>query len=120
MTAATGALHEDGLADTADGLWGGATPERRIEIMRDSGTGAYGVLALVFSVGLRTAALANIVMVEGSWRAAAVLIGVAAPSRVVLPPGMRGLPRASQIGSAPVGTPGTKAELVCRLLVGKQ
>src|SRR3546814_6705492 len=81
MTAATGALHEDGLADTADGLWGGATPERRIEIMRDSGTGAYGVLALVFSVGLRTAALANIVMVEGSLRAAAALIGVAALSR---------------------------------------
>jgi adenosylcobinamide-GDP ribazoletransferase len=54
----TGALHEDGLADTADGLFGGAEPARRLEIMRDSRTGAYGALALIFSVGLRAAALA--------------------------------------------------------------
>ncbi|MEM6390903.1 MAG: adenosylcobinamide-GDP ribazoletransferase, partial [Pseudomonadota bacterium] len=47
----TGALHEDGLADTADGLWGGRTPERRLEIMRDSRIGAYGVVALIL-VGL--------------------------------------------------------------------
>ena len=42
----TGALHEDGLADSADGLWGGWTPERRLEIMRDSRIGTYGVMAL--------------------------------------------------------------------------
>ena len=55
---ATGAMHEDGLADTADGLWGGMTPERRLEIMRDSRVGTYGLLALVLSVGLRWQALA--------------------------------------------------------------
>ena len=54
----TGALHEDGLADVADGFWGGWTPERRLEIMRDSRIGAYGALALVLGVGLRWAALA--------------------------------------------------------------
>ena len=43
----TGAMHEDGLADTADGLWGGWTPERRLEIMKDSRIGAYGVIALI-------------------------------------------------------------------------
>lgn len=53
----TGALHEDGLADSADGLWGGWEKERRLEIMRDSRIGAYGVLALVVSVLVRWAAL---------------------------------------------------------------
>nr|WP_233557445.1 adenosylcobinamide-GDP ribazoletransferase [Rhodophyticola porphyridii] len=46
MILASGALHEDGLADTADGFWGGWTVERRLEIMRDSRIGTYGVLAL--------------------------------------------------------------------------
>ena len=54
----TGALHEDGLADCADGLGGGKTGEQALEIMRDSRIGGYGALALVFSVGLRWAALA--------------------------------------------------------------
>lgn len=49
----TGALHEDGLADLTDGLWGGQTPERRLEILRDSRIGTYGALALILSVGLR-------------------------------------------------------------------
>ena len=56
----TGALHEDGLADSADGLFAGAEPARRLEIMRDSRTGAYGALALILSVGLRATALAAI------------------------------------------------------------
>ena len=43
----TGALHEDGLADTADGLGGGADKKSRIEKMRDSKIGSYGVLAIV-------------------------------------------------------------------------
>ncbi|MBC7908147.1 MAG: adenosylcobinamide-GDP ribazoletransferase, partial [Rhodospirillaceae bacterium] len=48
----TGALHEDGLADTADGLGARGGREARLEVMRDSRTGAFGVLAIVFSVGL--------------------------------------------------------------------
>ena len=55
----TGALHEDGLADTADGLWGGATRERRLEIMRDSRLGTYGALALGGDLLLRVAVLAS-------------------------------------------------------------
>ena len=54
----TGALHEDGLADTADGLGGGRSREVRLAIMKDSRLGTYGALALIFSVGLRIAALA--------------------------------------------------------------
>jgi adenosylcobinamide-GDP ribazoletransferase len=54
----TGALHEDGLADTADGLGGGRSRETRLAIMKDSRIGTYGTLALGFSVALRIAALA--------------------------------------------------------------
>jgi adenosylcobinamide-GDP ribazoletransferase len=56
---ATGCLHEDGLADTADGFGGGRTRERKLEIMRDSHIGAYGVCALLLSVILRAGALSS-------------------------------------------------------------
>ncbi len=49
----TGALHEDGIADMADGFLGGHTPERRLEIMRDSRIGSYGGLALIVTVVAR-------------------------------------------------------------------
>ena len=52
-----GGLHEDGLADTADGFGGGRTPERKLAIMRDSRIGSYGALALVFSVAIRAVAI---------------------------------------------------------------
>ena len=54
----TGGLHEDGLADTADGLGGGRSVERRLAIMRDSRIGSFGALALVLSCALRIAAIA--------------------------------------------------------------
>jgi len=57
--AITGCLHEDGLADTADGFGGGKTREQKLEIMRDSRTGAYGVCALILSLLLRVSALAS-------------------------------------------------------------
>ena len=61
----TGAMHEDGLADTADGLWGGWTPERRLEIMKDSRLGTYGVLGLVSAVSLRVLMTLQLVAREG-------------------------------------------------------
>lgn len=54
----TGAMSEDAIADAADGLFGGHTPERRLEILKDSRHGTYGVLAIVFFVALKVAALA--------------------------------------------------------------
>ncbi|MGE9291491.1 MAG: adenosylcobinamide-GDP ribazoletransferase [Puniceicoccales bacterium] len=45
--ALTRGLHLDGVADCADGFWGGHTPARRLEIMKDSRIGAFGVIALV-------------------------------------------------------------------------
>ncbi len=58
LVAVTGALHEDGLADVADGFGGGATREKKLEIMRDSRLGSYGAIALVLALMLRTASLA--------------------------------------------------------------
>ena len=56
---ATGALHEDGLADSADGLWGGWDKARRLAIMKDSRIGTYGVLALVLVTLLLILAVAR-------------------------------------------------------------
>lgn len=56
----TGCLHEDGLADTIDGFGGGDTREQKLEIMRDSRTGAYAVCALVLTIILRVTALASL------------------------------------------------------------
>jgi adenosylcobinamide-GDP ribazoletransferase len=53
-------LHEDGLADTADGFGGGDTRERKLDIMRDSRIGTYGVCALTLSILLRVSAIASL------------------------------------------------------------
>lgn len=53
----TGAFHEDGLADTFDGLGGGATRERALEIMKDSRLGTFGTVALVLTLAIKIAAL---------------------------------------------------------------
>ena len=58
--AATGALHEDGLADTVDGFGGGRDRDRKLAIMRDSTHGTYGIVALLLSIGLRASAIAAI------------------------------------------------------------
>ncbi len=53
----TGGLHEDGMADLADGFGGGQTKARRLEIMRDSRIGSYGVLALGLTLALKAQAM---------------------------------------------------------------
>lgn len=109
MSILTGGLHEDGLADTADGF-GAATLERRLEIMRDSHIGAYGVLALIFSVGLRAAALAAIPEPGAGF---AAIVAAAMLSRGGLPSVMRALPLASETGlAALVGRPEKKTALL--------
>src|SRR5262249_8153233 len=81
--ALTGALHEDGLADTADGFGGGVERWQRLAIMRDSRIGSYGVIALVMSVLIRVEALAAL---PGPGRVAAALIAAHALSRAALVP----------------------------------
>lgn len=64
MLAVTGAMADDALADAADGVVGGATPERRLEIMKDSRHGTYGVAALCLYIVLRVVALGSIATVS--------------------------------------------------------
>ena len=78
--AATGALHEDGLADVADGFGGGATRERKLAIMRDSRIGAFGAVALVLSLTIRVGAL-SAALAHGLGAAAGALVIAAAASR---------------------------------------
>ncbi|WP_298842548.1 adenosylcobinamide-GDP ribazoletransferase [uncultured Roseobacter sp.] len=101
LTMITGALHEDGLADVADGFWGGHDPERRLQIMKDSQIGSYGTLALVFVTGLRWLAWATLLAV-----APAALVAAAVLSRATMPLLMVALPHARASGlSHAVGRP---------------
>lgn len=84
--ALTGALHEDGLADTADGLGARGGRERRLEVMRDSRTGAFGVLAIVFSVGLKVSALAA---APSGLAGLGALVAAGALSRALIPAAMQ-------------------------------
>ncbi len=97
----TGAYHEDGLADVADGLFGGQTRERRLEIMRDSRIGAYGTIALILSVGLRWAALVALLDgPAGLMGATAALVATQSVSRSVLAALVAALPPARPDGLA--------------------
>ncbi|WP_151718661.1 adenosylcobinamide-GDP ribazoletransferase [Gemmobacter serpentinus] len=98
----TGALHEDGLADCADGFWGGWTRARRLEIMKDSHIGSYGVMALIL-VSLGRWSAATVLLGHGHWPA---LIAAAILSRVPMAVLMATLPNARGSGlSAAVGRP---------------
>ncbi len=73
----TGAIHEDGLADTCDGLGGGATRERALEIMKDPRIGVFGTIALILVLLLKIATLSLMPL----WTALAALVAAHAFSR---------------------------------------
>lgn len=99
----TGALHEDGLADTADGFWGGRDRAGRLKIMKDSHIGSFGVIALILSVGLRWSALS--VVIAGDSPALSIL-AAAVLSRGPMVAVMATLPNARDTGlSVLVGRP---------------
>ncbi|MGL4396638.1 MAG: adenosylcobinamide-GDP ribazoletransferase [Hyphomicrobium sp.] len=77
-TAVTGALHEDGLADTADAFGGGASPEASLVIMKDSRIGTFGVVALILVMALKGVSLMAMTPAE----AAAALVAGHALSRL--------------------------------------
>ncbi len=100
----TGALHEDGLADVADGFGGGGDRESKLAIMHDSRIGSYGVIILVLAIAARIGALAGI---GSPYEVLATLIAAGAVSRAVLVVAMRMMPRARTDGlGACAGTPG--------------
>lgn len=97
---ASGALHEDGLADTVDGFGGGRGRARKLEIMRDSRIGSYGALALLVSSVLRIAAIA---LLPAQALIAAGALGRAA---MLLPLGLLAPARADGLGASLLRAPG--------------
>ncbi|SEO86723.1 cobalamin-5'-phosphate synthase [Salinihabitans flavidus] len=91
----SGAMHEDGLSDAADGLWGGWDRARRLEIMKDSRIGAYGVIALCLALAARWMAV-GAVLAGDDWLGP--LIAVAMLSRAAMPALMAALPHARDSG----------------------
>ena len=119
----TGALHEDGLADTADGLGARRQRDAALRILRDSRIGAYGVLALVLVVGLKAALIAEL---DSPTDAVTALVAAGALSRAPLPAIMAWTPTARAEGlAAEAGRPeglavtvaGATALLVAGLLL---
>jgi adenosylcobinamide-GDP ribazoletransferase len=109
----TGGLHEDGLSDSADGLFGGWTRERRLEIMKDSRVGSYGVLALVLVTLVRWSALTTLLAAGSPW----ALVAVGAASRAPMAVVMSALPNARETGlSHATGRPSAQVALVGAVL----
>ena len=103
MIGVTGALHEDGLADTADALGAGPDRDRALDVMRDSRLGTFGVIALFASLMLRLGALSSF------WdplHFAAIVVCASAASRSAMPAVMLFQPSARTSGlSAGAGQP---------------
>lgn len=109
-----GGLHEDGLADTADGFGGGRSVARKLEIMRDSRIGSFGAIALVLSLAIRGVALAQFgaplqaalaLVVAGCLGRAAIVVVLATtrPARVDgLGASLADIPRLSVLGAGAV------------------
>lgn len=103
----TGGMHQDGLADSADGLWGGWTVERRLAIMKDSNIGVYGVCAISLSLILYVVTLDAL-----AWHPvmALALFGAAALSRAMMVvlmyvlPNARGGGLSQSVGRPPAGS----------------
>jgi len=114
----TGALHEDGLADVADGFGGGTTRERCLEIMRDSRIGAYGGVALVLALALRIGALATLLDRTGSVAAPALILAAILSRTAALVPMVTLAPARRDGAAAAVGRPGRPALTVAASLAG--
>ena len=113
----TGALHEDGLADIADGFGGGANRERKLEIMKDSSVGAFGAVALVLSFLMRFVLLSNLLDLS-FFTAIAGFITAQVISRSVQVWFWQSLPAAREDGlSSAFGTP-SKQSAQTALLIG--
>lgn len=119
MIVLTGAFHEDGLADAADGLGGGWTREQKLEIMRDSRIGTYGTLALILTVTLRIALIAQLAPAIGPAGVLVVLVVVESWSRGALVLFLAGLPPARTEGqSMSAGEPGPGAARDALIVAG--
>jgi adenosylcobinamide-GDP ribazoletransferase len=105
LAALSGALHLDGLADAADGLLGGDTPERRLDIMRDPRVGSFGVVAVCLVILGDVAALAGL----SHATAVAALVTAAAEARMALVVVVLALPYVRATGLGTVASGGRRA-----------
>jgi len=93
--ALTGGLHLDGLADCCDGLLASVSIERRLEIMKDSHMGAFGVIGLILVLLLKTAALISITPTSSF----GILLATSLARWCILPAGLLPLARPSGMGA---------------------
>lgn len=126
----TGALHEDGLSDSADGLWGGRDKAKMLDIMKDSRLGTYGTLALVFTILIKFAALSQIIAKLDTFETITAIATIAALSRGTMVWHWNHLPSAKTSGlAADFGTPSNLAmkitliscailSFICLLILG--
>jgi adenosylcobinamide-GDP ribazoletransferase len=114
MVLTTGAFHEDGLADMADGIGGGMTKDKKLEIMRDSRVGTYGAVALILSIMIRVETLDTF-----SYMAAILAIISAAPlSRAMIVLALYLLPPAREKGLGTVAGEPPRAAMIAALIIG--
>jgi adenosylcobinamide-GDP ribazoletransferase len=112
-TALTGALHEDGLADVADGFGGGIDRDAKLAIMRDSRLGTYGVTTLMLTLLLRAGALCSF----SPWLGLGAMVATHALARAAIPIVMYCLPAARSDGlGVAAGTPTRTTAAVAFLL----
>jgi len=111
LSVVTGAMHEDGLADCADGFWGGWETARRLEIMKDSAIGTYGVLSLVVVFALKWGSVAA--LMDSADVLPWVILVPTILSRAAMVAVMELLPHARKDGlSATTGKPGVASMMV--------
>jgi adenosylcobinamide-GDP ribazoletransferase len=114
MVLTTGAFHEDGLADMADGIGGGMTKDKKLEIMRDSRVGTYGAVALILSIMIRVETLDIF-----SYMAAILAIVAAGPlSRAMIVLALYLLPPAREKGLGTVAGEPPQAAMIAALVFG--
>ncbi|WP_273792509.1 adenosylcobinamide-GDP ribazoletransferase [Brucella anthropi] len=118
LAAMTGALHEDGLGDTADGFFGASSVDRRLDIMKDSRIGTFAALTLIVFVGLKAVFLMAIIDRAGAGYAALALIGSEAASRAAMLAFWHALPSVRPGGlSDSLGQPQWET-VVCGFVIG--
>ena len=118
LAAMTGALHEDGLGDTADGFFGASSADRRLDIMKDSRIGTFAALALIVFVGVKASLLMAVIERAGAGYAMLALIGCEAASRAGMLAFWHALPSARPGGlSDSVGQPQWET-VVCSSVIG--
>ncbi len=113
--AATGALHEDGWADFADGLGCRGDRIRKLAAMKDSHIGSFGVLALIFGTAIKIAA---VVALKTPERVIPALVAAHVLSRAVLPIVMRTVPLATSTGLGAMAGRPTSAGVYSSLGLG--